>query len=146
MKYYNDREKVSQIYYPNQTSTVSYTYTGSPAKPPAGVTVGKGGATISSQGSPAISATSVATVITYTESGFSPTKVALSGTNLTVKFINRSKSLMWPLAAPFENPTFSSQYGLQPGESFTATLPAGSKTYLYYNRLHDTHRGTITIQ
>ena len=84
--------------------------------------------------------------VQYTDSGFEPAQLTLTLPQHTVTFVNNSKKLMWPLAAPFDNPTFNSRYGIAPGDSFTATLPSAARTYLYYNRLNESQQGRIIVE
>ncbi len=143
-------------YYPGASSTDRTTITSNSAKSSAdtkGVNVG----IINSGNSAGVlvggSVSTPSTIqIIYTNSGFAPNSVVLSGQRPIVTFINRSKNLLWPIAAGETNPPLDSTFGLQPGESYTYTFSTGSagsdsqQIYGYYNRLDSKYRGIIKVQ
>ncbi len=145
-KFFNQRQDVNETYYPNQPISNKVTITGSPSAPPKGVSVGAAGASAFSSSSPRLNSAPSVSIVTYTKTGFSPATVRLSAAERTILFVNKSSGLLWPIGAPLDQPTFSSGYGLAPGESFTVTLPAGSRRNYFYNHFNEAHRGLLIAE
>jgi hypothetical protein len=84
--------------------------------------------------------------ISYTNEGFSPSSLILSGANRTVKFVNNSNNLMWVIASGEWQPLLSSGYGLAPGAVYSYTFPDKVGIYGYQNRLNSSHSGLVSIK
>lgn len=154
VKSFNNVSKKADVYYPGGDSSTStkvisgssgVSITGKDIKQPAGISVG-----VNSSGSDSGSLTNNASVLTinYTDSGFVPSSGTLLPGARTVKFVNKSKSMMWPLSSAQISPALDSGYGINPGGVYSYTFPSNSPvtTYGFYNRLNMMHKGSIILK
>ena len=153
VKSFNDSAKKADVYYPKDGSATStknssqpsgISITGKDAPQVTGVSVGSdnGG-----QNSFSINQ-SVDSVVNYTDSGFVPNSVVVNSGTRKITFVNKSKSMMWPLSNGNLSPALDSGYGINPGGAysytFSAAEPAG--TYGFYNRLNMMHKGSLILK
>lgn len=102
-------------------------------------------------------------VVKYTESGYSPSSIAIEAGE-TVTFVNNSSRAMWTASAVHpshriysgtslsehcgssaENTSFDACKGVQPGDSWSFTFDKiGS--WKYHNHLSPSHTGTIVVE
>lgn len=153
VKSFTNTAKKADTYYPvggSGTSTKTLvqpsgiSITSKDAKSPVGVSVGATSSPLGSRGATAPAPVQIA----YTDSGFSPATITLTTGSRTVVFVNKSKSMMWPLSSASPSPVFDAGYGINPGGSYTFTFSADAAltTYGFYNRLNLMHKGSIILK
>lgn len=150
VKSFTRTAKKADVYYPAEggaTTTLSQpsgiSITGKEVKQPAGIRVGATSTASGVSGAPA-----TVVQVLYTDAGFSPATVTLSSGSRTVVFVNKSKSMMWPLASGQTTPMLDAGYGINPGGSYSYTFSsdAPATTYGFYNRLNMMHKGSIILK
>ena len=101
-------------------------------------------------------ATSTATTVTYTASGFSPSPITISAGD-EITFLNSGTDDMrvasdphpshdgYPTSGGCVGSTFDSCSALHPGDTWSFTFNA-TGTWGYHNHLNPTEKGTVIVQ
>lgn len=90
------------------------------------------------------------TEIQYTDKGFNPSIVKLTGEYRTVLFRNTGSKVMWVASDPypmnFDLPALNQGYGTTKNGVYWFVFPEGAKTYTYHNELNPSHQGTVIVK
>ena len=87
-------------------------------------------------------------VVTYTDSGFSPSTLTIKAGD-TVVFKNESSSAFWPASAVHPThelyPEFDAKAAISLGSTYSFTFNRVG-TWKYHNHLNASHTGTIVVE
>ncbi|HOX40930.1 MAG TPA: cupredoxin domain-containing protein [bacterium] len=87
-------------------------------------------------------------MISFTDSGFSPSEITIKKGD-TISFINNSEMQMWVASAPHpqhtDYPEFDTKKGYAPGEMYSFKFEKAG-TWRYHDHLNPERTGTINVQ
>ena len=95
-----------------------------------------------------IDATATSSVVSLTNSGFSPSTITISNGD-SVTFVNNSSNMMWVASNPHPThtdlPGFDEKQSIAQGQSWTYTFSVAG-THGYHNHINPSNKGVVIVQ